>query len=81
MSDMAGWLAEQIDDDEMHGADPRAIRAKRTILTLHGGRHDCVWADDLAAAYLDEYDGDCRTLRAVAGEYDDRSGWREQWRV
>lgn len=55
--------------------------AKRRIVELHTGEHECsVYDHDGEIDHCQYVLGDCSTLRLLALPYADRDGYREEWR-
>ena len=56
--------------------------AKRRIVELHTGEHECsVYDHDGEIDHCQYVLGDCSTLRLLALPYADRDGYREEWRL
>lgn len=53
--------------------------AKRRIVELHAGEHECIRADGDLGLNDDEWP--CQTLLALAPVYADRADYLEEWRV
>jgi hypothetical protein len=60
----------------------REVEAKRTIVDLHGRKHECSTFDhngDIDSCSYCSSPEDCSTLLALASIYSDHPGYQEEW--
>jgi hypothetical protein len=83
VSDAADWLGGVIQHVETWNPDRVLAEcdAKRRIVELHTGEHECsVYEDNGEINYCQYVLGDCSTLRLLALPYAGRPGHRDDWR-